>query len=331
MVTIPRTANIPTVDVGQGEFGTPVVTDRYNVTVKFPRDIQVLVEELPDATRSRFPSTKKDCSIVSLCLGDGQVEVRGFGMPFANPGHPSEGWINRNEPIVGGPNDPSFTLLGILQLRSFIFVVQVPSAIVDRLFNKDVLPPPFGYPYGTQHFWNKERYDEQLIKLKGRQFLPVWSYDSSNAHLAVLTQSQVQDVMWLDKAAAEIRSTKFSAYFVQQARNSNSYYVILPITEEFRERHDAAWRRLTSSDYFRVSLFNDAGKDDPDADWDAKFISYPEGVEELGTEHPVAENELCLLVRRPLPDDTKRGPRFRVLTFADRVSANQALSEGTEH
>lgn len=84
-----------TVDRSHQPAGIPGIADTLVISVKFPRDTQILVEEvvgnvagrtspLPDALLTR------NCSSVQFFLPEPAI-VKGFGLPFSNPGHPSEG------------------------------------------------------------------------------------------------------------------------------------------------------------------------------------------------------------------------------------------------
>jgi len=79
-----------------------------------------------------------------------QMTVEGFGISFANPGHAAERWINGGEPFGNVVSRP-FTLLDVLEQRSFFFVVASPSVIMEKLWTYIELPPPFSYLYSTDH------------------------------------------------------------------------------------------------------------------------------------------------------------------------------------
>lgn len=59
-------------------------------------------------------------------------------------------------------------------------------------------------------------------------------------------------------------------------------------------------------------------------------MAYPTGLDALQS-HPVDEDDLVLQLRRPLPQDKKRGPDFELKTFGSRPDANRALRDGQEH
>ncbi len=156
-----------------------------------------------------------------------------------------------------------------------------------------------------------------------------------------MTQVNAQDVMWLDTAAEEIRQIRFPAYFVAQDPNvadPSEFFVITASTEMFRERFGGAWRRLTKCDTLKIHLFQDASdKDDTVAKWyvvlltfllffsdsyirDCKFVNFPKGIGALNS-HPTNDEELVLLVRRPLPQAP--GYDFPIRTLESREKANR--------
>lgn len=93
-----------------------------------------------------------------------------------------------------------------------------------------------------------------------------------------MTQANVQDIMWLDDAAAEIRQVKFLAYFVSlesvAPADAKQFYVVMPLSSEFRERYNAAWRRLTKVESFRLHLFHVASDELPGGDWYVKTTTH---------------------------------------------------------
>lgn len=88
----------------------------------------------------------------------------------------------------------------------------------------------------------------------------------------------MQDVMWLDTAADKIRQVRFPAYFVPRdnapAVDATNFFAILLITEEFRQKFDAAWRHLTKSDSFKIQLFDDADDAQPAEKWFVTSFAY---------------------------------------------------------
>jgi hypothetical protein len=99
-----------------------------------------------------------------------RVKVEGFGLPFANPQDPEiEGWINDDKPLVD-----AITLLDFLQAGEFYLIVAQPCRDLQKEWDESRLPPPFRYPYGTEHSWH-ESYEALLSANKGQQFRPTFA------------------------------------------------------------------------------------------------------------------------------------------------------------
>lgn len=117
--------------------------------------------------------------------------------------------------------------------------------------------------------------------------------------MTVVNQSNVQEVMWLDDAAIEVRESqcffliflsftllslsltnivkqiaanKFPAYFVRPnsgapTADTNHFFVVVAMRYGFREEHETAWRGLIKSDSFLLHLYDDLENIEPDAKW----------------------------------------------------------------
>ncbi|KAJ4199793.1 hypothetical protein NW759_016003 [Fusarium solani] len=306
---------------------TTVPSDMRRIDVMFPREgFFRFVEPVTDALRSRFPGAKKEMSLVNVSLRDSTLtKVHGFSMPFKNREHPTEEFLNQGGVLFG-----KYTLLDILRREKFQIVVSAPSGILENTWDASKLPPPFAYPYGNIHEWDQGRYVKMLNENKGHQFALTWSYHDDNAHLAAMTQSQVQDVMWLDIAAKEIASRKFSAYFVESTQgNTSRYYVIMALSKTLKDEYESAMRRLTKDESFKLNLYDNWEDEKTSGVWDAKIMDHPQGIDALNA-HPIDEHEMVLLVRRPLPTQAASGPEFKVITFGDRPAANAALKESVD-
>lgn len=73
----------------------------------------------------------------------------------------------------------------------------------------------------------------------------------------------------------EISRTLWYAYFVDAGvRNATApeYYAVLPLTQRFRDRYDAAWRQLVNADCFRIYLWKAENDEAPAGEWDAKIV-----------------------------------------------------------
>lgn len=304
------------------------LADSYQLVVHFPMTpkLDFTVKQADDSLRKLVHATDKRLSSLVVRLAD-FPEVIGFGMPFANRGHPSEGVVNQGECIEG-----DITLMDMIRRLEFHFIVASPDIPLFKQFDAG-LPPPFRYPYGEEHFWDDGRYDEMLPKAKGHQFKPYWSFDNDNELLAALTQSQVQDVYWVYKASQQIAAIKFRAYFINPLNCLDSdcrlFHAIVPLEKEFLLQYEDAWRVLTKSGFLTLYLYEDEKDDDP-AKWDAKIQEASRTLDVLRN-HPVNQNDLVLHVRRPASSQVARHPEFDVKVFGERRLANVAFKEGKEN
>ncbi|KAK4083734.1 uncharacterized protein Triagg1_1396 [Trichoderma aggressivum f. europaeum] len=208
------------------------------------------------ALAKSLPERGSKFSMLEIDLGDGpDPVVLHFGMPFDNPGHPGEGWIKQSQPIAG-----SQTLLDALSQRTFRFVVDSPVEDIPKSFVPEYIPSPFSYPYGTDHSWNLEHYYDMLSLEKGSTFERQWSFQDHNDHLAVMTQSQVQDFVWLHEAAREIFKQKSEAYFVSTEGSLpphiDEFYVIMQPMQSFLRKYGAALRCLLNSDTLYLYIYD---------------------------------------------------------------------------
>ncbi|SPJ75859.1 uncharacterized protein FTOL_05590 [Fusarium torulosum] len=231
-------------------------------------------------------------SWVEVALKKGaMVTVEGFGLPYANAIHPAHEWLRNpaSADIVGGK-----TLLDILQQEQFTFIVSEPHPQLENKMDVASLPASFDYGYGNIHSWDMERYMQQLSEIKGGQIEDSWSYSTDDSHVASVTQSIVQDIMWLHRDCLEMDKVKRSAYFVQKPttlEQSTRYYVIVFMGKGFFEHFEKAWARLCKD--FPLSLVIHNG--DCTETWKARIREYPEALEALN-DHPLAakEDELVL-------------------------------------
>lgn len=269
----------------------------------------------------------KNCQL-NVTVGDPDaIQIEGIGMPFANPGHKCESWM-RNGAVFEGK-----TLLDLLKSGRYTFVVRRPDQPFRFDWDVTRLPPRFQYPWGTDHYWDEQRYHDLADANKGPQFAPARSFDSDNSHLAVLTQSLAQDIMWVDRAAKEIYSQfRMRVYFVGIGNvvPSHQYYVLVPLEPEFRTRFEAAWRRLAQQGKLELHIFDEENLEGcPIANWVARIVENPQSVDALAN-HLVGNHELILHVQRPKSSKVARGPDFEPQTFEARYLAQQALEQSND-
>ncbi|KAK7428202.1 hypothetical protein QQZ08_005268 [Neonectria magnoliae] len=324
-------------------------SDTLTITVKFLcGGFEYSIGEVPEPLRERLTGDKLATLHISLKPGS-RVTIEGYGLPFSNAQVPCDGWLNHNSAITGDE-----TLLNFLEQKEFMLVVPVFPKILENLWSASLtlMPEPIVYPYGDQHFWDVTRYNDMQQDMKGKQFAPALTFDDDNSHVAVLTQSVVQDVMWVARDAAEIFATKFRAYFVcfKQDLDLNTdyefpsrYLAVVPLTQEFRERYESAWGRLTNKGSSLILVSHDGMQhiDTPElhdprewpdmvnaaATWDADIMEYPAGIDELQT-HDLGEYDLVLYVcRRPPPKARKGALLPPVPTFKTRDAAKAAFQD----
>lgn len=322
------------------------------ITVKFPRGgFTSQASEFTDDLLQKpwcknISAAKKSLLRIDL-TESANVSVEGFRKPFSNPGHPSEGWLNRDEPLVSGQvNGESITLPSILAMRSFVFVVSgLDHEYLQTWWSASIetAEKPFSYPYGWNHSWNIRRYERMLPETRGPKFEASLTFDNDNDHMAAVTQAVAQDVMWIADAAAEIFTTKFSAYFVPTRSDGtieSRHYAIVPLTVDFRARYIKEWKRLTKDDVLQLAFHKDGSElARPDLEeeeewhekaldvWDAKIIRSTYGIDALNG-HPTAEDDLVLLVCRGSKSTRKVE---EVALFGNRSLANASFKEEKSH
>lgn len=145
------------------------------MVIRFPYGgFETFVEAAPPTLLARFPNSRQakngTATLVSVHLKDGfQVELDGFGLPYANPEDTEvEGWVNNNKPILQG-----YTLLDILQQRNFNLLVDYQPEEVGKNWRVETIPPPHQFPYGTEHRWDIKHLKGLLANAKSKEsFLP---------------------------------------------------------------------------------------------------------------------------------------------------------------
>jgi hypothetical protein len=291
-------------------------SNTYKITVQIPQESAAWTEELTPDLMDLIPETGKRMCRLEVHLPPGaHSSVKGYGMPFSHSGEQIGDFLTQN-----APHDCGLTLVEILQQRNFTFLVAAPSEAMQNNWNQP-LPPPPRYPYGEEHHWSVDRYEDILPENKGSRFTPAWSFDNDNEHLAALSHSQAQDIMWIYNAAQEMSQQRFRAYFVQSGdedlQTARDLLTIVPLGRDFLTRHEQAWRRLVDSGFVTFRLHNEEDLESPPAEWKARIVdTFSNPV------HPVDQNDLVLRVRRPPPTSIQQ-PNFVVRGFRERNHANR--------
>lgn len=237
--------------------------DSHEIEVRLPRGGYTReVKDAPaevQARLSQVEAARKGISVLTVRLNaDARVQVNGFGIPFSNVEDDElNRQVNEYSPIFG-----STTLLSILRQREFVLVVALSREVLEKLTSESWLPPPFAYPYGEKHEWDPERlWKAHLDNRAKAPFRAAYSYDDDNSHVAVVAHFNAQESLWLDQAATAIRAEKFPAYFVPKdpeladpADSKCRFYVIIPMTEGYRVRHQQVWAQLTRDGTCKLGL-----------------------------------------------------------------------------
>ncbi|KAF3075325.1 hypothetical protein CFAM422_002445 [Trichoderma lentiforme] len=155
-----------------------------------------------------------------------------------------------------------------------------------------------------------------------------------------MTQSQVQDFVWLHAAADGIYKIKLRASFVSTSGSPSSYidefYVVVQL-KEFPSRYDAALRCLLNSDTLCLHIYDPAVRAPVDrerpAKWPARVIHDSTIMNALVHQGIADENAVCnssderhliLAVRRPKEIDCR--PNFNVMVVGDEGRKDYLVS-----
>lgn len=263
------------------------------------------------------------------------LSVYNFGMPFYNPGHASEDWLFRNEPIVG-----DVTLMQILKQQTFRFVVPAAVDTIRRRLDPDNIPQTTVFPYGTVHNFDLDRYASDAPTWAGDHYPPSLLFRNDNDHVAVVSQSVVQDFWWLHLAREAIAQNVMPVYFVPREQESDHiYYVVVPVPAFIKSAHEDAWHRFVTQDSIRVQLFEYCGQvwDEVDSNgnalpipiWHASIVQSPDQVRVL-RENGHLEHDpeaLVLRVQRPSSDQRRAMPDFVLTEFNTLEEAEQSNPE----
>ncbi|KAI6778968.1 helicase MAGATAMA-like protein [Emericellopsis cladophorae] len=240
---------------------------------------------------------------------DAEVEVDDWGMPYENKGHPCGDWIN-GAASVGG-----IRLIDFFKGRDFFFSVRGPKTphIYLEKFNLSTkLAKGQELPYGDDHAWNPRLYRGPMSEdIRGDQFELCMRFDDTNALLATISQSVVQDQFWVAEEAMKIFKTKLPAYFLPKGKEEpecSSFFMIVKLNKSFRITFADAWTRLQKSDGTN-RVWTSFFEDQSDLDWVC-----------LGVDHKKWGEEASAL-------DT--GAELRVIERPDRfpVLKNHGLDE----
>ncbi|KAB5549643.1 P-loop containing nucleoside triphosphate hydrolase protein [Coniochaeta sp. 2T2.1] len=298
--------------------------------VKFPNDeakYQVTVEdvnghaELPEPLRvlPRLSSLRVDL------LDGGEFTIEGFGLPFANPGHDSEDWLNRFKPIIGG-----LDLLSLLRRRSLTFLVPTRSKAVAITKAATYAPFtfPYDYPFGATEF-DIESVADTIIANPGPHFAPAFRFDDDQQMTVSSAMASIQDIFWLHKASSEILEAVHPAYFVTESEDENppnhlkpATFAIIRLSEAFRDQFKDQWARLTKDNLVGIQIHLE---DREDLEFVGIIMDRADTIPCLGDRHSLLGQFEFDLVVRFIVDGQDRQV-FK--TFQSRAEAEEAMNNG---
>ncbi|KLU83935.1 hypothetical protein MAPG_02984 [Magnaporthiopsis poae ATCC 64411] len=291
-------------------------SEHYEVIIWLPlADIQIDSRPARSTTVELFGCSTALHEIRISITNNANPVIHGAGKPFRNADDEEvDSWINGGQPIAHG-----VTFADILSSRAFFLVAAMQGVPTAEYFSCARLPPPFEYGYGTQQYWDVDRYLEQMRTLRGHRFQPSFGHASDNDHVTVLTQA---DVLWVDVKAKEIEKLRMRVYSVPvvQQERAWAFYVVLTLPPLFEELYMPALRRLTSNDSpLFLSFFEEKNSEKATAVWQATLVQNPERFPQL-KDHLIVEGELVLFARRPR--ETK-GSRYTGADFEPKVFASK--------
>ncbi|EGO58975.1 hypothetical protein NEUTE1DRAFT_145077 [Neurospora tetrasperma FGSC 2508] len=216
------------------------LSNQYTIVVKLPynmdeytismRDISNSVE-LPQQIQELSPVTQID---IQLHNGS-RFLVEGFGLPFANPSHASDGWINENTPIISKTD-----LLGLLSSsRLTLLITKLESRIEFGRHQPELFRYPFDYPFPKAQKFNIDLFEKIIKENMGERFRPTFKFDNN--------------------AQSVIRNTKVSAYFIlkkEEPANPDEpiYFTVIRLDQTFRDQYKAHWEHLVKDGTISLHL-----------------------------------------------------------------------------
>ncbi|KAJ0149822.1 Uncharacterized protein HZ326_7606 [Fusarium oxysporum f. sp. albedinis] len=268
------------------------------LTVKFPRgEIDITYRAASEQDTAKYPDAKKHMTWVDVFLGkNAQVSVKGFGMPYSNPGHPAEGWLRSPDSttVLDG-----MCLLDIIRQRHFSFLVVHPEKVLMAKWSVASLAPKFDYGYGADQSWDMDRYMKQLHDVKGHRFQTAWSFETDLSHVTALAQSIVQDFMWIQKCCLDMTTEMGSAYFVKNpaSRQSERWFAIVRMDRQFWKHIE--WSQACIHGTMKLVVhpgpdeLPESWTDDLSERWAARICHDPEEVSALN-QHPLSEKDFVI-------------------------------------
>ncbi|KAF5691881.1 DNA helicase [Fusarium denticulatum] len=242
--------------------------DYHQIRIKFPRNFSHEVQQ----GQSPSTFTNEHLSYVKVDFGDYRATIEGFGIPFANQeDRLVEGWINGDAPIAG-----KYDILDIVQQQSLYLVLPAKSSLV-KILGTTHHSSAFRYPYSEDFSWDLTRFEKELQENKGQQFAPLYSHPTDVSHMTAVSQSIVQDVVWLRQAAKRLgytysknrrsldtsskKPTRLPAYFFwckapdTDTDGKECLHLAIPFSEPLVKAIGPAWKLLIQRRIFKLKIF----------------------------------------------------------------------------
>ncbi|TPX18980.1 uncharacterized protein E0L32_011373 [Thyridium curvatum] len=311
-------------DRGAGTDGGSIQPfDQHRIVVKFPRDgaTQIDAAEPSTAVKDLFANARNPDRLawVRVKLSSRPI-IEGFGMPFRNVGMPQlDAWVNTDAPIVD-----KYSLGGLLRQETLYFVVATRVDDIKASFDPQCLPAPFHYPYGPLEILSGAQDWSRLVSAhKGQQFAARYSFETNDEHLTNAMHAVLQDSLWLEEDRVAISCRKWPAYTVRppsgDASQATEMFMVVPLTQEFKEKFSQSWRCLSRDSSPTLVLYNAEDDDKIAAKWECNIQDHPASIAALN-QHPTGELDLVLYARRP---QGSKDSTYVVKDFADRSEANR--------
>nr|RBQ99385.1 hypothetical protein FVER53263_10854 [Fusarium verticillioides] len=283
--------------------------DYHQIRIKFPRSFSHEVQ----LGQSPSTFTNEHLSYVKVYFGESRATIEGFGIPFANQeDHQVESWINGDAPIAG-----KYGLLDILQQQSLYLVLPASSSLVKTLGTTQTLST-FRYPYNEDFSWDLTRFEKELRENKGQQFAPLYSHPTDVSHMTAVSQSIVQDVVWLRHVAKRLGYTysknrhsldidskkpaRMPAYFFwckapdTDTEGKECLHLAIPFSEPLVKAIGPAWKLLIQRRIFKLKIFTSReGRERTLVDWFCRLA--PLGKLDRYARHRKDITDMILVVR----------------------------------
>ncbi|KAF5530981.1 hypothetical protein FMEXI_13221 [Fusarium mexicanum] len=295
---------------------TPDKDSYLSLVIEFP-----LPNEVEAIGFGKCHHAKKHMSWVEVFLGENTaVSVNRFGIPYSNPCHPAEDWLRSPDtsPVLGG-----LSFLDIFQQRHFCFLAAKIDTAMMSNWSVASLAPRFDYGYGSDQSWDLERYMKQLHEIKGHRFQTAWSFETDASHVTALTQSIVQDFMWIQKWCLDMTTKTGSAYFVKHPASRQSKRWLAIVKMEPGLWKQPAWSQACINGTMKLVVhpgpdeIPDSWTEDLSERWSARICHDPDEVRLL-KRHPLTEKDFVIRVIEPVQ------PQLGLKKFDSREEADAA-------